>query len=115
MQGGKYHVEFRDHKVYSKRLPGHSATGSPNFFDEVVEEESAYFQKFSMLPSKPQKPQCHEGKEEALREDPRSVSAETDCSSSTRHYGTSYFLPRKISAKAAIFLLDTGCTENLLS
>jgi len=30
-------------------------------------------------------------------------------------YGSSYFLPGKLAGKAATFLLDTGCTTNLLS
>lgn len=30
-------------------------------------------------------------------------------------YGSSYFLPGKLADKAATFLLDTGCTTNLLS
>jgi len=29
-------------------------------------------------------------------------------------YGSSYFLPGKLAGKAATFLLDTGCTTNLL-
>jgi len=37
----------------------------------------------------------------------RSVSAQP--------YGSSYFLPGKLTGKAATFLLDTGCTTNLLS
>jgi len=36
----------------------------------------------------------------------RSVSAQP--------YGSSYFFPSKLSGKAATFLLDTGCTTNLL-
>jgi len=36
-------------------------------------------------------------------------------SRSTQLYGSSYFLPKKMSGKAARFLLDTGCTTNLLS
>jgi len=30
-------------------------------------------------------------------------------------YGSSYFLPGKLAGKAVTFLLDTGCTTNLLS
>jgi len=37
----------------------------------------------------------------------RSVSAQP--------HGISYFLPGKLAGKAATFLLDTGCTTNLLS
>jgi len=37
----------------------------------------------------------------------RSVSAQP--------YGSSYFLPGKLAGKAVTFLLDTGCTTNLLS
>jgi len=37
----------------------------------------------------------------------RSVSAQP--------YGNSYFLPGKLAGKAATFLLDTGCTTNLLT
>jgi len=33
----------------------------------------------------------------------------------THPYGSSYFLPGKLAGKAATFLLDTGCTTNLLS
>jgi len=40
---------------------------------------------------------------------------ETNRSRSTQPYGSSYFLPRKLSGKAVTFLLDTGCTTNLLS
>jgi len=40
---------------------------------------------------------------------------ETNRSRSTQPHGGNYFLPRKILGKAAIFLLDTGCTTNLLS
>jgi len=36
----------------------------------------------------------------------RSVSAQP--------YGSNYFLPGKVAGKAATFLLDTGCTKNLL-
>jgi len=32
----------------------------------------------------------------------------------TQPYGRSYFLPSKFAGKAAPFLLDTGCTTNLL-
>jgi len=34
---------------------------------------------------------------------------------STQPYGSSYFLPGKLAGKAVTFLLDTGCTTNLLS
>jgi len=34
---------------------------------------------------------------------------------SARPYGSSYFLPSKLAGKAGPFLLDTGCTTNLLS
>jgi len=37
----------------------------------------------------------------------RSVSAQP--------FGSNYFLPNKITGKAATFLLDTGCTTNFLS
>jgi len=50
----------------------------------------------------------------ACREDPRSVSPETDCCRSAQPYGSSYFLPGKIAGKTATFLLDAGCTTNLL-
>jgi len=33
----------------------------------------------------------------------------------TQPHGSSYFLPGKIADKPAIFLLDSGCTTNLLS
>jgi len=42
-------------------------------------------------------------------------SPETDHSRSTQPYESSYFLPGKIVGKAANFLLDTGCTADLLS
>jgi len=32
-----------------------------------------------------------------------------------QHHGNSYFLPGKIAGKAATFLLDSGCTTNLIS
>jgi len=38
-----------------------------------------------------------------------------NCSVSTQPYGSSYFLPGRLAGKAATFLLDTGCTTNLLS
>jgi len=34
---------------------------------------------------------------------------------STQPNGSSYFLPSKLGGKSATFLLDTGCTTNLLS
>jgi len=34
---------------------------------------------------------------------------------SAQPYGSSYFLPSKLAGKAVTFLLDTGCTPNLLS
>jgi len=34
---------------------------------------------------------------------------------SAQPYGSSYFLPGKLAGKAVTFLLDTGCTTNLLS
>jgi len=34
---------------------------------------------------------------------------------STQPCGSSYFLPCKLAGKAATFLLDIGCTTNLLS
>jgi len=34
---------------------------------------------------------------------------------SAQPYRSSYFLPSKLAGKAATFLLDTGCTPNLLS
>jgi len=33
----------------------------------------------------------------------------------TQPHGNSYFLPGKIAGKAATFLLDSGCTTNLIS
>jgi len=33
----------------------------------------------------------------------------------TQPHGNSYFLPRKIAGKSATFLLDSGCTTNLIS
>jgi len=40
---------------------------------------------------------------------------ETNRSVSAQPYGSSYFLPGKLAGKAATFLLNTGCTTNLLS
>jgi len=40
---------------------------------------------------------------------------ETNRSVSAQPYGSSYFLPGKLTQKAVTFLLDTGCTTNLLS
>jgi len=40
---------------------------------------------------------------------------ETNRSRSTQPYGSSYFLPGKLLCKTATFLLDIGCTTNLLS
>jgi len=34
---------------------------------------------------------------------------------SAQPYGNSYFLPGKLAKQAVTFLLDTGCTTNLLS
>jgi len=46
----------------------------------------------------------------------REVSpTEADHSRSVQPYGRSYFLSGKVASKAATFLLDTGCTINLLS
>jgi len=39
----------------------------------------------------------------------------TNRSVSAQPYGSSYFLPGKLAGKAVTFLLDTGCTTNLLS
>jgi len=43
------------------------------------------------------------------------LPSETRRSGSTQPYGSSYFLPGKFASNAATFLLDTGCTTNLLS
>jgi len=40
---------------------------------------------------------------------------ETNRSVSAQPYGSNYFLPGKLAGKAVNFLLDTGCTTNLLS
>jgi len=39
----------------------------------------------------------------------------TNRSVNAQPYGSSYFLPAKLAGKAVTFLLDTGCTTNLLS
>jgi len=81
-----------------------------------VEEESAYSQEYPKLPSRPQKtPIVSKTKRRpAVRTQVVSPS-ETNRCRSTQPYGSSYFLPGKILGKAATFLLDTGCTTNLLS
>jgi len=42
-------------------------------------------------------------------------SQEINGSVSAQSYGRGYFLPSKLAEKAVTFLLDTGCTTNLLS
>jgi len=81
--------------------------------DEVVEEDSVYSQEYPKLPSRPVVSKTTQ-RRPAVRTQVVS-SPEMTRSRSAQPYGSSYFLPRKISGKAATFLLDTGCTTNLLS
>jgi len=85
--------------------------------EEVVEEDSAYSQEYPKLPSRPQKtPVVSKTTQKRPAVRTQVVSPpETNHSRSTQPHGSSYFLPRKISGRAATFLLDTGCTTNLLS
>jgi len=82
-----------------------------------VEEDSAYSQEYPRLHSRPQKtPVVSKTTQRRPTVRTQVVSPpETNCSRSTQLYGSSYFLPGKISGKAATFLLDTGCPTNLLS
>jgi len=84
--------------------------------EKVVEKDSAYSQEFPKLHSQPQKtPKIVKTKKRpAIRTQVVSPS-ETTHSRSTQPYESSYFLPGKISGKAAAFLPDTGCTTNQLS
>ena len=84
--------------------------------EEVVEEDSAYSQEYPKLPSRPQKTPvvCKTKRRPAVRTQEVSPP-ETDRPRSTQPYGSSYFLPEKISGKAATFLLDLERTTNLLS
>jgi len=81
-----------------------------------VEEDTDSNQDFPQLPSKPQKspvvPRTFKRPTAQTQEVP---PPETDYTKHTQPYGSSYFLPSKIAGKAATFLLDTGCTTNLLS
>jgi len=88
-------------------------TGLP---EEGVEEDVAYSQGFPKLCSQFQKVPgvCKTKRRPAVRTQEVSLS-ETDRPRSTQPYGSCYFLPGKISGKAATFLVDTGCTTNLLS
>jgi len=82
-----------------------------------VEEDPAYSQEYPKLTSRPQKTPVVSKttqRRPALRAQVVSPP-ETTRSRSTQPYGSSYFLPGKILGKAATFLLDTGCTTNLLS
>jgi len=84
--------------------------------EEVVEEDSAYSQEYPKLPSQSQKTPIVSKTTRRPAVRTQGVSPpETNRSRSTQPYGSSYFLPGKISGKAATFLLDTGCTTNLLS
>jgi len=85
--------------------------------EEVVGEDSAYSQEYPKLPSQPQKsPVVSKTTQRRPAVRTQVVSPpETNRSRSTQPYGSSYFLPEKLSGKAATFLLDTGCTTNLLS
>jgi len=85
--------------------------------EEVVEEDPAYSQEYPKLPSRPQKTSVVSKTTQRRPAVPTQVVSppETTRSRSTQPYGSSYFLPEKISGKAATFLLDTGCTTNLLS
>jgi len=84
---------------------------------EVVEEDPAYSQEHPKLSSRPQKtPVVSKTTQRWPAVRTQGVSPpETTGSRSTQPYGSSYFLPRKFLGKAATFLLDTGCTTNLLS
>jgi len=85
--------------------------------EEVVEEDSAYSQEYSKLPSRSQKTPAvakTTQRQPAVRTQVVSPP-ETNCSRSTQPYGSSYFLPGKLLGKTTTFLLDTGCTTNLLS
>jgi len=85
--------------------------------EEVVEEDSAYSQEYPKPPSRPQKtPAVSKTTQRRPAVQTQVVSPpETNRSRSVQPYGSSYFLPGKILGKAATFLLDTGCTTNLLS
>jgi len=81
-----------------------------------MKEDSAYSQEYPKLPSRPQKTPVVSKTKRRPAVQTQVVSApETSCSRSTQLYRSSYFLPGKILGKAATFLLDTGCTTNLLS
>jgi len=84
---------------------------------EVVEEDSAYSQEYPKLPFCPQKTPVFSKttqRRPAVRTQVVSPP-ETNRSRNTQLHGSSYFLHGKLSGKAATFLLDTGCTTNLLS
>jgi len=85
--------------------------------EAIVKEDSAYLQEYPKLPSQPQKtPVISKTTQRRPAVQTQVVSPpESNRSRSTQPYGSSYFLPRKNSGKAATFLLDTGCTTNLLS
>jgi len=84
--------------------------------EDVVEEDSAYSQEHPKLRSQPQKTPVVSmiKKRPAVRTQVVS-SPKTNHFRSTQPYESSYFLPGKILGKAATFLLDTGCTTDLLS
>ena len=83
---------------------------------EETVEGSAYSQEYPKLPSQSQKtPVVCKTKRRPVVRTQEVFPPETDRPRSTQPYGSSYFLPGKISGKAATFLLDTGCTTNLLS
>jgi len=82
-----------------------------------VEEDSAYSQEYPQPPSQPQKTPVISKttqRRPAVRTQVLSPP-ETNRSRSTQPYGSSYFLPGNILGKAVTFLLNTGCTTNLLS
>jgi len=85
--------------------------------EEVVKEDSAYLQEYPKLPSRSQNtPIVSKATQRRPAVRTQVVSLpETSHSRSTQPYGSSYFLPGKISGRAATFLLATGCTTNLLS
>jgi len=87
------------------------------FPEEVMEEDSAYSQEYPKLPSRFQKtPVVSKTTKRRPAVRTQVVSPpDTNRSRSIQPYRSSYFLPGKNSGKAATFLLDTGCTTNLLS
>jgi len=81
-----------------------------------VEEDTDSDRDFPRLPSKPHKTPVVPRTCKRPTVQTQEVSPpETDYSEHTQPYGSSCILPGKIAGKAATFLLDTGCTTNLLS